>query len=82
MKLKRLMFSTNQKSIHVSDITANYVLDPVEKTLILVDNSPIGKVDSVKRKTNRFLRPINQLKSYLIYRSEKKGANKKSKKNK
>jgi hypothetical protein len=78
MKLKRLMFSTNQKSIHVSEITANYVLDPVEKTLILVDNSPIGQVDSVKRKTNRFLKPIKQLKSYLIYRSKNKKGNRKN----
>lgn len=86
MRLKRVLFSGYSEAspggfgYKSAQVTANYILDPAERVLVYVDESPIGKSDSMKRKTSRFLGAIKPWKKYLRNKSDRKETNKKKKK--
>lgn len=83
MKLRRKFYSGySEASPHgigyqSAQVTANYILDPAEKVLVYLDKSPVGKVDSVKRKTSRFIGPVRSVKSYINWKLKGKDDSKK-----
>lgn len=78
MKIKRKMFSgyseTTPKAVTYksAQVMSKYVLDPIDKSMVILSDSPIGKIDSVKRKTDRFSGPVKSWKRYIKYKLEKR----------
>ena len=83
MRLKRKNYSGYSEvspqgiGYHSAQVTADYILDPTEEFLVYVENSPIGKVDSVRKKTSRFIRPIRSIKNYINWKLKRKDDHKK-----
>lgn len=48
-----------------------YVLDSADKLLDIVDNSYLGKIEAVNKKTNIFKRALRPTKEYILYRRRK-----------
>lgn len=83
MKLRRKFYSGYSEAspqgigYHSAQVTADYILDPAEKVLVYIENSPVGEVDSVKRKTSRFIGPVKSIKNYINWKLKRKNDHKK-----
>lgn len=54
------------------DLEHIYVLDPADKILDVVDNSYLGKIHSVNKKTRLLKRAIRPTKEYILYKRRNK----------
>ena len=81
MKIKRKMFSGYSETIpkavtyKSAQVMSEYILDPIDKSMVILSDSPIGKIESVKKKTNRFSGPVKSWKRYIKYKIEKRKKN-------
>lgn len=77
MIIKRKVFSGFSESnpsgtSYVQDDQEHvYVLDEADRLLEVVDNSCLGKVNAVNKKTTLFKRAIRPTKEYILYKREK-----------
>ena len=77
MIIKRKVFSGFSESnpSGTSYVSENqdhiYVLDEADRLLEVVDNSCLGKVNAVNKKTTLFKRAIRPTKEYILYKREK-----------
>ena len=58
-------------SYYSSQVITDYALDPLDKTLDYIDNTKIGKLESVKKKTSRFAGIVKPLKRILARKRKK-----------
>ena len=54
-----------------AQVTSKYVLDPIEKTMDYIENTPLGNSESTKNKLGRFKRAIKPWNDYIKYRKDK-----------
>lgn len=54
-----------------SQVITDYALEPLDKTLDYIDNTRIGKLDSVKKKTSRFAGVVKPLKKILARKKKR-----------
>ena len=54
-----------------SQVITDYALEPLDKTLDYIDNTRIGKLDSVKKKTSRFAGIVKPLKKIMARKRKK-----------
>ena len=78
MKLKRKLFSGYSESIpeavtyKSAQILSDYVLDPVDNSVKVISNSPLGKVGVVEKKIDKFYTPVSKWRGYIKYRLKNK----------
>ena len=87
MKLKRKLFSgyseTTPEAVTYksAQILSDYILDPVDSSVKVISNSPLGKVGVVEKKIDKFYTPVNKWRGYIKYRlKNKKSSNLRKKK--
>lgn len=70
MIIKRKGFSgysesnlSNGVNYHSANIITDYILDPADKSIVYIENSPLYKLNSVKRKSSRVKNILNFFKN-------------------
>lgn len=76
MIIKRKVFSgysesnlSNGVNYHSANIITDYILDPTDKSIVYIENSPLYKLNSVKRNSSRIKNVIHPIK-YLLNREK------------
>lgn len=75
MKIKRFSgyseSSPNGTTYYNSQVISKYVINPIDKSINKLGETPIGNTDLYKRKKNRIKRIINPLKEFFNKKDNK-----------